>query len=278
MFELKALYTKPAAGAPMQAVSKVSGVAGQGIVGDANADPNSPRQVLLVSARDLTVLKVSGRDLRANLVVHGDLRGLRSGSLLRFGTVAVRITIPCEPCGRLNDVRPRLSREIGPRRGVLARVVSSGDASIGDRGSMVPDWAPPLALDWRERVYAILMAMPVGRVLSYSTLARAAGVQQAYCRAMPSVLRSLALRGAPVHRVVPADPSRIDLRVIQELANEGIDIRSGLSSYLWSAGLYYSAQEHLLECHEALGRQRRRSAPRTHSGSPRQLSFLGSRP
>lgn len=243
MLELSALYTKPQVGAPMQSVHTISGIAGHGIVDDVNADSRSPRQVLLVSDRDLRSLKVSNEDLRANLVMRGDLCELASGNVVVFGTLALRITIPCEACGRLNEVRAGLSREIGTRRGLLARVVSNGHASVGDRGRLLTTNAEPLAYDWRERVYAILMSMPWGCVVSYAALARAVGVQTAYCRAIPSVLRSLAARGAPVHRVVPTDASKLDSHVMRQLRSEGVDLQATFSRSSWDARLYYSGQE-----------------------------------
>jgi alkylated DNA nucleotide flippase Atl1 len=243
MFELKALYIKPRAGAPMQRVDSATGIAGHGLVGDANADPTSPRQVLLVSERDLRFLKLKGDDLRANFVVRGDFGDLASGSVLTFGSLALRITMACEPCGRLNEVRAGLSGDIGSRRGLLARVLSNGKVSVSDRGHTLNEFAQPLAADWRERVFAILMSLPPGNVLGFAALARAAGVQTAYCRAIPSVLRGLATRGAPVHRVLPADTSKLDPQVVRQLRNEGVDPHGNRSSYAWDARLYYSAQE-----------------------------------
>jgi len=246
MYELTALFIKPQPGGAMRRVTSLTGTAGVGIVGDCNAHAASPRQVLLVAARDLRDLRVRGADLRANLVVRGDLCGVRSGSILSFGTLALRVTVPCEPCGRLNDVRPGLSKEIGRKRGLLARVVASGSASIGTEGRLLGTGAAPLADDWRERVFEILMTMPAGWVLSYAALARAAGVQTAYCRAIPSVLRKLEKRGAPVHRVVPSDVSTLDVRIARKLKSEGIDVRCDVSTRAWDASRYYAAEERRL--------------------------------
>lgn len=223
MLELIALFSKPRTGAPMQPVSAVSGRAGHGLVGDASADPASPRHVLLVAAHDLQSLDVTAADLRANLVVRGELASLASGAVVSFGSLALRLTIPCEACAYLDTVRPHLAREIGPRRGVLARVLSDGVATLRDRGELPPIALPALSSDWRARVHAIVLAIPPGRVLTYAALARAAGVQRAYIRALPSVLRALAARGAPVERIVPA--SRLG------------------SVQVWDAARYYAAQE-----------------------------------
>ncbi|HUQ03372.1 MAG TPA: MOSC domain-containing protein [Kofleriaceae bacterium] len=213
MLELASLYVKPKARAPMQRLREIAGLAGHGLVGDASADAGSPRHVLLVSEDDVRALALDPHDLRANLVVRGNVDGLASGQLLAFGTLVLRITIPCEPCGRLNQVRAGLSKEIGIRRGVLARVLSSGRAEVGDSAAVLPRTSTRLHPDWRDRVDEIVRRVPPDHVVSHAALARAAGVQPAYCRALPTVLRSLASRGAPVHRVMPASALRPSSRV-----------------------------------------------------------------
>ncbi len=223
MLELTSLFIKSRAGAAMVPVEEVAGVAGRGIIGDASAAADSPRHVLLVSERDLRALGVSAEGLRANLVVDGELATLPSGSVVTFGTLALRITIACEACGRLNEVRTGLAKEVGARRGLLARVVGSGRASIGDRGRVTVHAMRSLDADWKQRVLEIVMNVPPDSVISYAALARAAGVQATYCRALPTVLRTLAARGAPVERVVSGG--------------------AVAERRLWDAESYYAAQE-----------------------------------
>ncbi len=43
--------------------------------------------------------------------------------------------------------------------------------------------------DWRERVRAVLDAVPPGAVVEYRHLARLAGIQSSYCRAFPRLLK-----------------------------------------------------------------------------------------
>lgn len=227
MLELRSLHRKPRARAPMETVATLNGVAGHGLVGDAAAHAASPRHVLLVAAADLAALGVTGPDVRANLVVRGDLHGLASGDVVSFGSLALRITIPCEACRRLDHVRPGLAHEIGLRRGVLARVVGDGTASPGDRGHVLPRALPALAVDWKARILSILTRMPTDRVITYAALARAAGVQSTYCRALPAVLRALAARGASIDRVLP-------------------DRAAPLDAPRWDASSLYAAEERAL--------------------------------
>lgn len=182
--QITELYLKPTPRAPMVAMPALDGEAGHGLVGDCAAHRASPRHALLVAESDLSALGVSARDLRVNIVVRGDLCNLTSGSIITFGLLSLRITFPCEPCGKLDRVRPGLRREMGERR-LLAVVHSSGQMSVGDRGEVVAERGPVMSSDWKERVLAIAAEHPT---LSHAELARAAGVVTAYCRAFPRLL------------------------------------------------------------------------------------------
>jgi MOSC domain-containing protein YiiM len=38
----------------------------------------------------------------------------------------------CDPCSRMDEIRPGLQEELEGRRGMLARVVQTGDVAVGD--------------------------------------------------------------------------------------------------------------------------------------------------
>jgi alkylated DNA nucleotide flippase Atl1 len=226
----------------MLQVRSVATLAGHGIVGDCNAQASSPRQVLLVSRRSLQELGLYETDLRPNLVLDEDLSSAGSGAILNFDGLRLRITIPCEPCGKLNEVRTGLSGEIGSRRGLLARVLSTGVLRLGARGAVEPIGAEPLATNWKTRVRHIVVQVPAGKVITYGALATLAGVQMAYCRALPSVLRSICEPEIPIHRVVPTDAKKISAGHMRKLLAEGADIREKAIPH-WDGALYYSNQE-----------------------------------
>jgi alkylated DNA nucleotide flippase Atl1 len=226
----------------MRAVRTLDADAGFGLSGDCNANAASPRQVLLVDRKTIRELGLGSADLRANLIVDGQLERIESGMTISFGEVRLRITIPCEPCGKLNAVRPHLSREIGSRRGLLARVLSGGALKIGDVGAPDTCSSQPLASDWKARIRHIVMQVPEGKVITYAALVTVAGVQSAYCRALPSVLRTLAKFDVPVHRVVPSDPRKIDIGHLHKLRREGTDLEAGNTAH-WNNALYFAAQE-----------------------------------
>jgi alkylated DNA nucleotide flippase Atl1 len=242
MFRIHSLFIKTRVGAPMRRVQSLEAIAGYGLAGDCNAHAASPRQVLLVDLGTIAEMILAEDDLRANLVIDGDLERVASGRSISFGQVRLRITIPCEPCGKLNVVRPRLSREIGLRRGLLARVLSGGTLQVGDIGATDAWSTPPLASDWKARVRHIVMQVPEGKVITYSALVTAAGVQSAYCRALPSVLKVLGRLDVPVHRVVPSDPRKIDADNLRKLRKEGANLTAGKTAH-WNNVLYFATQE-----------------------------------
>mgnify|MGYP001362430558 CR=1 FL=1 len=124
----------PAYRAPMEFLGAAEVRANWGLVGDHHARPDSSRQVLLVEAETLERLGLKPGDVRENLTVQGlDLIALGGGSRLRVGDeVELEITKYCAPCGRLEEIRPGLIREIAGRRGMLARVVQGGTVKPGD--------------------------------------------------------------------------------------------------------------------------------------------------
>ena len=46
--------------------------------------------------------------------------------------VVLRITGHCEPCARMDEIRPGLRVEIDKKRGMLAYVVEGGAIKVGD--------------------------------------------------------------------------------------------------------------------------------------------------
>ena len=55
------------------------------------------------------------------------------GQRVRVGDAAVfEITMVCDPCHRMDELRDGLRAELDGKRGMLARVVESGDVAVGD--------------------------------------------------------------------------------------------------------------------------------------------------
>jgi hypothetical protein len=191
--EVRALAIRAAHG--MLVVDSTRMIGGSGLDGDVHADIASPRQLLLASAAVYEDLALPPHALRENLLVDFDTAQLASGTVLQIGAeVRLRLMFQCEACGQLDTQRPGLSRQLGARRGMLARVLSGGTVHLGDRVRNLGVLLPPWSDDWRERVARVLDALPQSSVIEYRQLARLAGVQSTYCRAFPRVIGNL---GAP---------------------------------------------------------------------------------
>lgn len=78
---------------------------------------------------------LSWTERRANLLISGlDLPKAVGGRLAIGRSVVLEVTHPCQPCRRMDDVRPGLLKALHPdwRGGVTARVVVDGPVALGD--------------------------------------------------------------------------------------------------------------------------------------------------
>jgi MOSC domain-containing protein YiiM len=100
------LFLKPKSGAPMAAVSTVTAVSGKGILGDASCGKRN-RQVLLIDSETLSDFQLNPGDVRENItLVNFDLTQLSPHDRLRLGEIELAVTAPCEPCWKLDEIRP----------------------------------------------------------------------------------------------------------------------------------------------------------------------------
>jgi MOSC domain-containing protein YiiM len=108
-------------------------IAGQGLDGCAHGNPPK-REVLFVSAEHLESVDVEPGAIRENLTVEGaDVQQWPIGQRVRVGDEAVfEITMVCDPCARMDALREGLRAELDGKRGMLARVVESGEVAVGD--------------------------------------------------------------------------------------------------------------------------------------------------
>ena len=91
------------------------------------------RQLLLMAIETLRELDLAPGILKENVTTEGiQIQDLPRGQMLRIGEATVEITLSCEPCGLMNDVRPGLQEILRGRRGMLCRVVQEGVIRQGD--------------------------------------------------------------------------------------------------------------------------------------------------
>jgi MOSC domain-containing protein YiiM len=107
-------------------------IAGEGLEGCAHANPPK-REVLFVSKEHLDSVDVEPGAIRENITVEGtDVEKWPVGQRLRAGEAEFEITMVCDPCHRMDELRDGLRAELQGRRGMLARVVESGEVAVGD--------------------------------------------------------------------------------------------------------------------------------------------------
>ena len=118
---------------PMREVEEIGAIAGRGLQGCAHSRPDSPRQVLLMDAETLEVLGVPPGAVKENITTRGlELTKLPRGQRLRIGAALFEVSIACEPCRQMDDIRAGLQEQLRGRRGMLCRVVEGGRIRRGD--------------------------------------------------------------------------------------------------------------------------------------------------
>ena len=134
-----ALHITPAHFKEMRSLQSAQIIDGLGVEGDRYAvkarGPNSAgRQVLLMDKETLEELGLTPGTVRENITTQGfPLYSLQMGQQVSVGPeVVLEITEFCEPCERMDAIRPGLREELDGRRGMLTRVVRGGKVSVGD--------------------------------------------------------------------------------------------------------------------------------------------------
>lgn len=230
----------------MQPAQQLKFIRGFGISSDANARADSLRQVLLAGAEVYEALKMPPGALRENILLEGDIAELRSGQLLRVGNAVLRLTIPCEVCKKLNEVRPGLPRELQGQRGLLARVVASGEIALHNLALILPVPLDAIPSDPRARIYDLLCKVPSGRVVATMAAIAVLGLVKGYVRVLPRVLKAAPV-GIPVHRMVTAQHSLLAKHLpdqMERLQAEGVRFERGRvrTSFVWDAVNYFGVE------------------------------------
>ena len=134
MARVAGLWTSPAKGSGrMDARERVRAIQAHGLEGCAHARPGTKREVLFASAEHLEALGLEHGRIRENFTVEGaDVHEWPVGQRLRIGQAEFEITMVCDPCQKMDEIRPGLQQELDGRRGMLARVIESGEVSAGD--------------------------------------------------------------------------------------------------------------------------------------------------
>ncbi len=94
--------------------------------------------MLLVSKEHLDAVGVEPGAIRENVTVAGvDVQTWPIGQRVRIGDAVLEITMVCDPCRRMDELRDGLRAELNDRRGMLAHVVEGGEIALGDQVELV---------------------------------------------------------------------------------------------------------------------------------------------
>jgi MOSC domain-containing protein YiiM len=119
---------------PMKEIEEAEALQNKGLKGCIHGRPNSKRQVSLMDVETLQRLGVPPGAVKENVTTRGlHFQQLRPGQHLRIGGSLLEITLPCDPCSRMDEIRQGLQEELRGQRGWLCRVVESGTIRRGDQ-------------------------------------------------------------------------------------------------------------------------------------------------
>ena len=121
---------------PMKEVNDANFITGQGMEGDRHLRSDgrrSNRQVVIMDSETLRHFDLLPGQVRENVTVAGlDFSSISAGDKVSLGgDVILEITGDCEPCARMDELRPGLKDEIDGKRGLLAFVEKGGVVSVG---------------------------------------------------------------------------------------------------------------------------------------------------
>ena len=92
---------------PMAPVTSAHAIENLGLEGDRHAKADSKRQVLLIEAETLEKLGLRVGEVRENITTRGiALMELPIGTRLRIGEAVLELTVECEPCKLMDELRP----------------------------------------------------------------------------------------------------------------------------------------------------------------------------
>jgi len=118
---------------PMKAVEHAMALAERGFEGCIHARAGGKRQLLIVDGETLAAFGLGPGVLRENITTIGlNTAELKPEQRLTIGGAVLEVTVPCEPCSRMDEIRAGLQEALKNRRGVLCRVIEGGRISRGD--------------------------------------------------------------------------------------------------------------------------------------------------
>ena len=119
---------------PSDPVQEATAIANQGLEGDRSCKPDALRQVLVMDKETLDEMELTPGIIKENITTTGiDIAQVKVGQVFFIGDqVTLEAVGECEPCGKLDAIRPRLQERLNHRRGMLTTVINGGPIKVGD--------------------------------------------------------------------------------------------------------------------------------------------------
>jgi MOSC domain-containing protein YiiM len=132
MAELVGIWRSPKRREAMEPLESARVFENEGVEGCAHRR-GGKRNVLFVAVEDLEALGVEPGAVKENFTVRGaEVMKWPLGQRLGIGDAEFEVSMICDPCELMETIRPGLLAEIDGRRGMLARVLKSGQVAVGD--------------------------------------------------------------------------------------------------------------------------------------------------
>ena len=135
-----ALHIAIARGTPSDPVTEATAISAQGLEGDRSCSVDNTRQVLFMDQETLNELALKPGQIKENITTSGlDLSQTKAGEVFFIGdSVTMEVVGECEPCGKMDAIRPGLRDRLDGRRGMLAVVINGGPIKVGDSVRIEP--------------------------------------------------------------------------------------------------------------------------------------------
>ncbi len=119
---------------PSDPVTEATAISAQGLEGDRSCSADNTRQVLVMDQETLDHLELKPGQIKENITTTGlDLSQAKAGEVFFIGdSVTMEIVGECQPCDKMDAIRPGLRDGLGGRRGMLAMVINGGPLKLGD--------------------------------------------------------------------------------------------------------------------------------------------------
>jgi MOSC domain-containing protein YiiM len=142
--EVLHLFQSLAHGVPVREFEAVQAVENKGFRDCVHGRNGSSRQVLLMDIETLEEFGIPPGRAKENITTRGvDFSKLVLGQQIRVGELLLEVTKPCTPCHQMNEIRAGLQEALRGRRGILCRVVQSGEIRRGAPIEIIEQGTPP---------------------------------------------------------------------------------------------------------------------------------------